>query len=360
MKIQLHEIKVKDLVQQYEDKDEDGIFAYGGKLDVRPPYQRNFVYNDKERNAVIDTVQHNFPLNIMYWVKKDNGNFEILDGQQRTISICQYVNGEFSFNKKNFFNLTSDEKDEILNYKLMVYFCEGTTSEKLAWFKVVNIAGEKLYDQELRNSVYSGPWLTDAKRYFSKTNGPAYAIGNKLLKGHAIRQDYLETALKWISDDNIDEYMATHQHDNSASDLWLYFSNVINWVNTLFINYHSEMKGQPWGFLYNKYGNNSYDPKAFDNKIDQLMLDEDVESNKGIYPYLFDNQEKHLSLRAFPIKMKKIAYKNQNGICVKCKQHFEFNEMEGDHITPWSEGGHTTLDNLQMLCKRCNREKSNK
>lgn len=286
MKIQLHEIKVKDLVQQYEDKDEDGIFAYGGKLDVRPPYQRNFVYNDKERNAVIDTVQHNFPLNIMYWVKKDNGNFEILDGQQRTISICQYVNGEFSFNKKNFFNLTSDEKDEILNYKLMVYFCEGTTSEKLAWFKVVNIAGEKLYDQELRNSVYSGPWLTDAKRYFSKTNGPAYAIGSKLLKGHAIRQDYLQDALKWISDDNIDEYMATHQHDTSASDLWLYFSNVINWVNTLFINYHSEMKGQPWGFLYNKYGNNSYDPKAFDNKIDQLMLDEDVESNKGIYPYL--------------------------------------------------------------------------
>ena len=199
MKIDLHHIKIRDLVDGYEDNEESGVKAYSGRLDVRPPYQREFVYKDKQRDAVIDTVQKNFPLNVMYWVKTGENSYEVLDGQQRTLSICQYVNNDFSLNFMGFANLPIDKQKQFLDYELMVYICEGTDSEKLDWFKIINIAGEKLTNQELRNSVYTGPWLADAKRYFSKTSGPAYKLGEKLLKGVPNRQEYLETTLSWIN-----------------------------------------------------------------------------------------------------------------------------------------------------------------
>jgi uncharacterized protein with ParB-like and HNH nuclease domain len=171
MNIELHEILVKDLVEGYVDNREEGVFGYGGKLNIRPKYQREFVYKDQQRDAVIETVLNNFPLNVMYWVR--NGDeYEVMDGQQRTISLCQYCADEFSINARAWHNLTDDEQEKILRYKLMVYFCEGTDSEKLSWFRIINIAGEKLTEQELRNSVYTGTWLTDAKRHFSKSGAP--------------------------------------------------------------------------------------------------------------------------------------------------------------------------------------------
>ncbi|MDO4228506.1 MAG: DUF262 domain-containing protein [Capnocytophaga sp.] len=168
MKIQLKEITIRELVAGYQDNNDQGVRGYGGKLDVRPPYQREFVYKDKQRDAVIHTLTHDFPLNVMYWAVREDGNFEVIDGQQRTLSICQFVNGDFSYLMRYFHNLQPDEKEQILNYKLMVYLCEGKDSEKLEWFKTINIAGEKLTDQELRNAVYAGSWVSDAKRYFSK------------------------------------------------------------------------------------------------------------------------------------------------------------------------------------------------
>ena len=222
MKITLKEIPVRDLVQDYQDQAENGVTGYGRKLDIRPPYQREFIYKDKQREAVIDTVTKNFPLNVMYWAVRADRGFEVIDGQQRTISICQYVKGEFSFDMLYFHNLPADRQEQILNYKLMVYFCEGTDSEKLEWFKTINIAGEELTEQELRNAVYHGSWVYDAKRYFSKTGCPAYGLASNYLAGSAIRQDYLETAIDWLSNGNIDVYMANHQHDPNASELWLW------------------------------------------------------------------------------------------------------------------------------------------
>ena len=179
MEIKLKEIKIKDLVKDYQDKADEGVTGYGGKLDIRPPYQREFVYNDKQREAVIDTVTKGFPLNVMYWAVRDNGDFEIIDGQQRTISICQFINSDFSYKDRYFHNLSDDEQEKILNYELTIYECSGTDSEKLEWFKTINIAGEELTDQELRNAVYHGSWVTDAKRYFSKNSCPAYQIGGR-------------------------------------------------------------------------------------------------------------------------------------------------------------------------------------
>lgn len=357
MKIELKEITIRDLVKDYQNNEEDGVLGYGKKLDIRPPYQREFIYNDKQREAVIDTIMNGFPLNVMYWSVQDNGKFELIDGQQRTISICQFVDGEFSYNKLYFYNLR-DEQEKILNYKLMVYFCSGTDSEKLKWFETINIAGEELTKQELNNAVYSGPWVTDLKRYFSKTGCPAYEIGNNYLSGSAIRQDYLETVLGWISNNNIREYMAKNINEESASDVWIYFQKIINWVETIFPEYRKEMKGVDWGSLFNDYGEKKVDPKKLEEKISRLMQDEDVQKKKGIYPYLLSGNEKYLNIRAFSPNQRREAYEKQKGICAKCQKHFEFNEMEADHIKPWHEGGKTIAENCQMLCIEDNRRKS--
>ncbi|WP_428056640.1 HNH endonuclease family protein [Candidatus Avelusimicrobium alvi] len=360
MNITLKEITVDDLVKDYQDLAENGVTGYGGKLDIRPPYQREFIYKDKQREAVIDTVSKNFPLNVMYWAVRPDGGLEVIDGQQRTISICQYVKGDFAFNMLYFHNLPADRQEEILNYKLMVYFCEGTDSEKLEWFKTINIAGEELTEQELRNAVYHGSWVYDAKRYFSKTGCPAYGLAGDYLLGSAIRQDYLETALWWMSKGNIDIYMANHQHDPNASELWLYFQNVINWVKVTFPVYRKEMKGIEWGYLFNEFGKKAFDAKKLEKEIAALMQDDDVTNKKGIYAYVLDGKEKHLNIRAFTPTQKRKMYEEQKGVCPYCKKHFELSEMEADHITPWHEGGKTELSNGQMLCKDCNRRKSGK
>ncbi len=360
MKIALKEITVKELTEGYKDNSESGVVGYGGLLDIRPPYQREFIYKDKQRDAVINTLRKDFPLNVMYWACREDGNFEVIDGQQRTISICQYVVGDFSFEGRYFHNLQDDEMEQILNYKLMVYLCEGSSSEKLEWFKTINIAGEKLTDQELRNAVYAGSWVTDAKRYFSKSGCPAYQIASDYLNGSAIRQEYLETAIEWISQGKIEEYMALHQHDSNASALWIYFQSAITWVQSVFTKKRKFMKGVDWGTLYNKYKDNIYDTKTIEEETAKLIADDDVTKKSGIYPYLLTRDEKYLSIRAFTDSMKQKVYERQEGICKRCGKHFEISDMEADHITPWHEGGKTNEENCQMLCKEDNRRKSGK
>ena len=371
MKIELHEIPIQDVVryskhlkecQGYIDKEEEGVYGMRERLNIRPMYQREFIYKDKQRNAVIETIRNNFPLNVLYWVENRDGSYEVLDGQQRLISIGQYVSSLFSvewpgLGNMYFHNLTEDQQDQILNYKLMVYFCEGTDSEKLDWFRIINIAGEKLTEQELRNAVFAGPWVSDAKRHFSRNGCPAYQIANDLLRGHAIRQDYLETAIGWISKGNIEDYMAEHQHEEAAKDMWNYFGKVIEWVKELFIEYRKEMKGVPFGLLYNDYKNKEYDPNEIEEEVGRLMQDEDVTKKSGIYTYIFTGDEKHLSIRTFTDNDKREAYEKQQGICIHCKEHFDLEGMEADHITPWSKGGRTVSENCQMLCLQCNRVK---
>ncbi|MCD7712353.1 MAG: DUF262 domain-containing protein [Firmicutes bacterium] len=365
MKIELHGIPVRDVVNGYVDSTENGVVGYGGKLNIRPAFQREFIYKEKQRNEVVHTVIRNFPLNVMYWVKSDSGDYEVLDGQQRTISICQYVTDEFSViidgMPRKFGNLTDAERNQILDYPLMIYICEGTDKEKLDWFKIINIAGEQLTAQELRNAIYTGEWLTEAKKYFSKTQCPAYQIAGDYLSGSAIRQNYLETAIKWIAARDgmeIEDYMSQHQHDTNCNELWLYFQSVINWVQATFPKYRKEMKGRAWGEFYNKYSANNYDPKQLEARIVELMEDDDVSDSKGVYEYLLSGDERPLSIRAFTPKMSRAAYERQKGICPKCGKHFEIDEMQADHITPWSKGGKTIAENCQMLCTDCNRRKS--
>ena len=358
MDIKLKEMTIRELVEGYEDNSEGGVKGYGGKLNIRPPYQREFVYKDKQRDAVINTLTRNFPLNVMYWAVCADGTYEVIDGQQRTISICQYVEGDFAFNERYFHNLQSDEQEQILNYKLMIYLCSGTDSQKLEWFRTINIAGEKLTEQELRNAVYAGPWLTDAKRYFSKTDCAAYNIGSDYLVGTPIRQDYLETVISWINNGDIEAYMAKQQNKPNANELWLYFQSVISWVKATFVKYRKEMKGVDWGSLYAEFKDAELDSAKLELEIAKLMADDDVSKKRGIYDYVLTRKEKHLSIRAFTDNQKREAYERQKGICTVCKEHFDISEMEADHITPWHVGGKTAADNCQMLCKEDNRRKS--
>jgi hypothetical protein len=382
MKIDLQRIAVRELVEGYEDNDELGVRAYDSRLDVRPPYQREFVYKDKQRDAVIETLRKEFPLNVMYWAVRGDGTYEVIDGQQRTISICQYVEGDFSIqidgHQLAFHNLQSDQQEQILDYEIMVYLCEGTDSEKLDWFKTINIAGEKLTEQELRNAVYHGSWVSAAKKYFSKNGCPAYQIGSDYMTGSPIRQDYLETAIEWINVGNVDEYMRDHQHDANADELWLYFNSVIHWVETTFPKKRPKMKSVKWGPLYNEHKNASLNPSKLEERVAALMADLDVKSKRGIYEFVLggETDTKLLEVRVFDDRTKLAAYGQQTAAaetagtsnCPMCAgasnnnatRIYDLSEMDADHVTAWSNGGASDITNCEMLCATHNRAKGNR
>lgn len=371
MKIIETKIKIRDLVENYSDDGDGGVYGYGGRLCIRPAYQREFVYKDKQRDQVIYSIQHQWPLGLIYWAKTGDGTYEVLDGQQRIISICQYLNKDYSINCRFFHNLTEEEKEQLLEYTIDVRICEGTEKEKLEWFRIINVAGAVLTEQELLNAAYTGKWLADAKTYFSKRNCVAGQMADGYIKGNPIRQEYLEKVLSWIADrdglENGEEYMAVHQHDDDAGALWTYFDEVIGWAKRTFPCVRKGITDtQDWGILYNKYRNRTYNFNTLEAEMKKLLMDDDVTKSSGIIPYLLSDRTKHdekyLSLRAFTPAQKLRAYERQGHKCPFCQKagietEYTFEEMQGDHIIPWSQGGHTTDDNLQMLCQKCNNTK---
>lgn len=370
MTIKQIEVTVGDIARGYINNEEQGVRGYGGQLDIRPPYQREFIYNENEQQAVISTVLKGYPLNVMYWVRRSEDAecpYEVMDGQQRTLSLCEYVDGKFAYDFKNFFNQPADIQKLILDYPLTIYLCEGEPSEKLEWFKTINIAGKPLNEQEINNAVYAGPFVTDAKRHFSKSNCGAYRLGKDLVNGTPIRQEFLKKALEWMSEHETREgkpqsvvgYMAEHQHDPNANNLWTYFQNVLNWTITNFDlkKFKKIMKGLNWALYYDKYHSTTLDTADLASRISKLILDSDVQKQMGIIPYVLTGDERHLDLRGFPEDIKLAVWEKQHHICPSCQKEFDYEFMEGDHITPWREGGRTVIENCQMLCRECNRRK---
>ena len=370
MTIKQIEVTVGDIARGYINNEEQGVRGYGGQLDIRPPYQREFIYNENEQQAVISTVLKGYPLNVMYWVRRSEDAecpYEVMDGQQRTLSLCEYVDGKFAYEFKNFFNQPADIQKLILDYPLTIYLCEGEPSEKLEWFKTINIAGKPLNEQEINNAVYAGPFVTDAKRHFSKSNCGAYRLGKDLVNGTPIRQEFLKKALEWMSEHETREgkpqsvvgYMAEHQHDPNANNLWTYFQNVLNWTITNFDlkKFKKIMKGLNWALYYDKYHSTTLDTADLASRISKLILDSDVQKQMGIIPYVLTGDERHLDLRGFPEDIKLAVWEKQHHICPSCQKEFDYEFMEGDHITPWREGGRTVIENCQMLCRECNRRK---
>lgn len=373
LKIEEIKITVGEITKGYINNDEQGVRGYNGLLDIRPPYQREFIYSEQEQCAVINTVLHNYPLNIMYWVKRSNDAecpYEVMDGQQRTLSLCEYVAGKFSFDFKNFFNQPADIQKKILDYKLTVYVCEGEESEKLEWFKTINIAGKPLNEQEIRNAVYAGPFVSDAKNHFSKTNCAAYRLGKDLVNGSPIRQDFFKKALEWMADHETRNgkpqsavgYMSLHQHDINAMPLWTYFQSVLRWAMDTFNmkKFKKIMKGLDWAKFYDEYHEKVLDIKGMEKLIIDLVGDDEIQKQQGIIPYVLTGDEHYLDLRTFSDKVKLAVWEKQNHKCVLCGKEFDYVLMEGDHITPWRDGGRTTIENCQMLCRECNRRKGSK
>ena len=373
MTIDLREVTIGEITKGYINNEEQGVRGYNGLLDIRPPYQREFIYDENEQIAVINTVLHNYPLNVMYWVKRSDDAecpYEVMDGQQRTLSICQYVAGEFAINFKNFFNQTSDIQKKILDYKLTVYVCEGEESEKLEWFKTINIAGKPLNEQEIRNAVYAGPFVSDAKTHFSKSKCAAYLLGKDLVNGSPIRQDFFKKALEWMAEHETRNgkpqsavgYMSVHQHDLNAMPIWTYFQTVLRWAMDTFNmkKFKKIMKGLDWAKFYDEYHEKVLDIKAMEKQISELMGDDEIQKPQGIIPYVLTGDEHYLDLRVFSDKVKLAVWEKQNHKCALCGKEFDYMFMEGDHITPWRDGGRTTIENCQMLCRECNRRKGSK
>ena len=373
MTINETKVTVGEITKGYMNNDEQGVRGYDGRLDIRPPYQREFIYNEKEQQAVINTVLHGYPLNVMYWVKRSEDAecpYEVMDGQQRTLSLCEYVAGKFSFDFKNFFNQPEDIQKKILDYPLTIYVCEGEPSEKLEWFKTINIAGKPLNEQEINNAIFAGPFVSDAKRHFSKSNCGAYRLGKDLVNGTPIRQDFLKKALEWMADhetrtgkrQSVVGYMSEHQHDPNANNLWTYFQNVLNWAITNFDmkKFKRIMKGLDWAMLYDRYHEKTLDTADLWKQISALMRDSEIQKQVGIIPYVLTGDEHYLDLRAFPEDIKLAVWEQQKHVCPHCGKEFDLEFMEGDHITPWREGGRTVIENCQMLCRECNRRKGSK
>ena len=373
MTIKQLEVTVGEITKGYINNEEQGVRGYNGLLDIRPPYQREFIYNEAEQRAVINTVLNKYPLNVMYWVKRSDDAecpYEVMDGQQRTLSLCQYVAGKFAVDFKYFDNQPADDQKKILDYKLTVYVCEGKESEKLEWFKTINIAGKPLNEQEIRNAVYAGPFVSDAKHHFSKSNCGAYRLGKDLVNGSPIRQDFFKKALEWMAEHETRNgklqsavgYMAIHQHDKNAIPLWTYFQNVLNWAISTFNmkKFKIIMKGVDWALFYDKYHEQPLDIKVMEDRISDLIGDDEIQKPNGIIPYVLTGDERYLDLRTFKDKVKKAIWEKQNHKCAICGKEFDFEFMEGDHIKPWREGGRTDIKNCQMLCRQCNRSKGSK
>ena len=387
MEIKRVSIKIVDLCDGYKnDSEEDierGVYAYHGKLCVRPAFQRMFVYDKKQENAVIDTALKGFPLNIMYWVDNGDGTYDCLDGEQRTISLCNFVDGISSFqapwlkdNARIYIHtlkrIDPDLYAKFMNYELEVYICRGTKAEQMEWFKTINIAGEELYPQELRNASYVSRWLTDAKRYFSKANAsstakcPAERLGGQYTNKNANRQEILEQVISWRigskEDVDICNYMEAHINDKDASDLWNYFNNVINWITTVFYEtYDKGMATVNWGKLYNDYHTEDFDADEISEKFNELMMykatkELDISVAK-ICEYCITRDETLLKHREFNEAQKTTMYNQQRGICPDCGKHYLKAEMHAHHIVPWYNGGVTELANGVMLCEECHRQR---
>lgn len=383
MEIKRVAIAIRDLCKGYvnesESDIEQGVYAYGGKLCVRPAFQRSFVYSKKQENAVIDTALKGFPLNIMYWVDNGDGTYDCLDGQQRTISLCNFVDGISSFeapwfnsNNKSYIHtiqrINPDLAEKFLNYELEVYICRGTKAERMEWFKTINIAGEELYPQELRNANYVSKWLTDAKEYFSKANSsstakcPAERVGGQYTNKNANRQEILAQVISWYVDSSEDEaicqYMEDHINDEDASELRDYFINVIDWVKEVFPGtYEKGMASVNWGYLYNHYHDDDLDPdeicEKFNELIDYKASGELDISIAKIVEYCITRDESLLKHRRFSEAQRTALYNRQKGFCPDCGEHYLKADMHAHHIIPWYKGGITELSNGVMLCKEC-------
>ena len=386
MKTELKHYTVREIVEDftYNELEGKGVYGLAGKLTIQPEYQRNYIYADGKRDvAVIDSLLRGYPLGLIYFNQGPDGQLEVLDGQQRITSFGRFVIGKFAVMDEKgmpryFDSLPSDQQDLIMDSEILVYVCSGTESEIKSWFKTINIAGVPLNDQELLNAVYSGPFVTAGKAEFSNSQNANVQMWSAYVAGAVNRQDYWACALDWVSQGNVEHYMAQHRNDKGISGVKTYFETVISWVSTVFTDVEKEMRGLPWGKLYEEYHSKPYDSKKVAKRVQELYADECVTNRRGIFEYILggETEKRLLEIRLFDDRTKRVAYEKQTkeaekkGVsnCPACamgqnanqQKIWKLNEMDADHVTPWSKGGATSAANCQMLCRPHNQAKGNR
>jgi hypothetical protein len=380
------EITVKEICEGfvYNALEGKGLFGLAGKLTIQPEYQRNYIYADGVRDVrVIESLLKGYPLGLIYFNKPSENALEVLDGQQRITSFGRYVTGKFAIKDENgmeqyFSGIAKDKQELILNTKLLIYECEGTESEIKEWFKTINIAGVPLNNQELLNAVYSGQFVTLAKAKFSNSQDANIQKWSAYISGSANRQAFLEQALEWVSKGAIGDYMSKHRRDDNINELETYFNTVIDWVSTVFLDVESEMCGLEWGRLYEAYHKNPYNQKEVSEKVKALYGDPYVKNRRGIFEFILGGSvdTKLLDVRVFDEATKKSVYTKQttestskgDSNCPLCAigsnsnktKIWKLAEMDADHVSAWSKGGATKIENCEMLCKTHNRAKGNR
>jgi len=368
----------------YSELEGKGLFGLSGKLTIQPEYQRNYIYADGKKDvAVIESILKGYPLGLIYFNKVNSDKLEVLDGQQRITSIGRYIANKFAVKDENdmeqyFSGIAKDKQEKILKTKLLVYECEGEESEIKEWFRTINIAGVPLNDQELLNAVYSGPFVTLCKEEFSNTQNANIQKWSAYVSGSANRQDFLRRALDWVSKGEIGNYMSSHRNDNNITELKTYFSSVIDWVSSIFIDVENEMRGLEWGRLYEEHHKTAYDLKKVSREVKKLYADPYVKNRKGIFEYILSglSDTKLLDVRVFDEATKKSVYASQTELakkkgksnCPLCvighdankEKIWKLSDMDADHVAAWSKGGATDIKNCQLLCKTHNRAKGNR
>lgn len=374
----------------YNELEGKGLFGLAGKLTIQPEYQRNYIYAKENKEvAVIESMLKNYPLGLIYFnTVIENGvkRFEVLDGQQRITSIGRFLTGKYAIKDANdmeqyFSGLPKEKQEQILNTKLLIYECEGEETEIKEWFRTINIVGIPLNPQEINNAIYSGEFVTKAKEEFSNSRNANVQKWSAYIRGEVHRQDYLATALFWLSEAqgvSVGNYMSAHRHDKTIDELKTYFCSVIDWINGVFVDVESEMRGLEWGRLYETYHRTAYDPQEVHQKIQALYADSYVKSRRGVFEYVLGGcvDTNLLDVRVFDEATKTAVYKQQTTAaksdgksnCPLCclghdnnsRKIWDLKDMDADHVTAWSKGGVTDIKNCQMLCKSHNRAKGNK
>ena len=387
MKTSLKNYSVQEISQGfvYNELEGKGLFGLAGKLTIQPEYQRSYIYADGKRDvAVITSLLKGYPLGLIYFNKPTADTLEVLDGQQRITSFGRFITGKFAIKEDGmeqyFSGLAKEKQDKILNSEILVYECEGTETEIWEWFRTINTAGVPLNKQEILNAVHSGPFTTAGKAEFSNSQNSNIAKWSAYISGSALRQDYWAKALEWVSkgEDNISGYMSAHRNDTNIQEVKTYFNTVIDWVSTIFKDVESDMKGLEWGRLYEQYHTTPYSPDELSEKVQALYGDGYVKNPKGIWEFVLGGSQdfKLLEIRIFDDPTKKSTYAKQTkeaeskgySNCPLCAEGHEatkakiwkLDEMDADHVSPWSKGGANKVDNCQMLCKTHNRSKGNK
>lgn len=387
METKLHtEWTVADICEGfvYNELEAKGLFGMGGQLTIQPEYQRNYIYADGKRDvSVIDSVLKGYPLGVIYFNRTADGRLEVLDGQQRITSLGRFYNGKLGIKDENglpqsIASIAKEKREKFLATKLLIYECEGTEAEIKEWFRTINIAGVPLNMQELLNAVYSGPFVTAAKGVFSNTQNSKMQMWQAYVSGAANRQDFLSTALEWVSRGKVEEYMRDHRFSSDITELVNYFNSVIDWIRTVFPLVENEMRGLPWGELYEKYHTQPYNPAHMKQRVAELYADPYVKNRRGAFEFLLggETDTKLLDIRIFDEATKRAVYASQTeqakavgksncpfcaiGHDANANKIWKLNEMDADHVTAWSKGGATDISNCQMLCKHHNRAKGNR